>query len=359
LPAGARAFSTPDTAPDAPNKNSNALHTMGLGNQVRELPLLRTVTAVETDGGMQSPAMCKLRNQTLRLSGQIVDLVDPDQLPQPAEDVPVLLPTPGASVGERGRETGQDPERRRMLGRQVELADIICFTLMPTPTVGMTMGGSEARSGDRNGEKLLPGVAKDLAELNGGQLLPTPDAYAGNRGGASDPDHRRANGRTVSLADATCFLPTPKASDGEKGGPNQRGSKGDRTMPSTAVALADESGIQWGVYEPAIRRWEAIMGPAPSPTEPNARGALRLSPRFTEWMMGQPAGWITDPAIGISSKDMLKACGNGVVTQQAVAALQDMLDSSTAMDPPERELPTPDGELPGQMSLLDGLEGTA
>jgi DNA (cytosine-5)-methyltransferase 1 len=42
-------------------------------------------------------------------------------------------------------------------------------------------------------------------------------------------------------------------------------------------------------------------------------------------MMGLPDGWVTDPAIGISRNDQLKACGNGVVPQQAFAALQDML----------------------------------
>jgi DNA (cytosine-5)-methyltransferase 1 len=44
-------------------------------------------------------------------------------------------------------------------------------------------------------------------------------------------------------------------------------------------------------------------------------------------MMGLPEGWVTDPAIGISRNDQLKACGNGVVPQQAAAALQDMLRS--------------------------------
>jgi hypothetical protein len=42
--------------------------------------------------------------------------------------------------------------------------------LLPTPTVGMTMGGSLTRSGKRSGELLLPGVAKMLGET----LLPTP-----------------------------------------------------------------------------------------------------------------------------------------------------------------------------------------
>jgi len=42
-------------------------------------------------------------------------------------------------------------------------------------------------------------------------------------------------------------------------------------------------------------------------------------------MMGLPAGWVTDPAIGISRNEQLKACGNGVVPQQATEALRDML----------------------------------
>ncbi|MDQ0102331.1 rRNA processing protein Krr1/Pno1 [Paenarthrobacter nicotinovorans] len=42
-------------------------------------------------------------------------------------------------------------------------------------------------------------------------------------------------------------------------------------------------------------------------------------------MMGIPEGWVTDPAIGISRNEQLKACGNGVVPQQAMAALRDML----------------------------------
>jgi hypothetical protein len=91
------------------------------------------------------------------------------------------------------------------------------------------------------------------------------------------------------------------------------------------------SGTVWGEYEPVIRRWEQIMGtPAPSPTEITSKGTHRLSARFTEWMMGQPAGWITDPSIGISRNEQLKACGNGVVTQQAVAALSVMLARSDA-----------------------------
>jgi DNA (cytosine-5)-methyltransferase 1 len=39
--------------------------------------------------------------------------------------------------------------------------------------------------------------------------------------------------------------------------------------------------------------------------------------------MGVPEGWICD--VDISRNDKLKAAGNGVVPQQAAAALRDML----------------------------------
>lgn len=83
----------------------------------------------------------------------------------------------------------------------------------------------------------------------------------------------------------------------------------------------------WGNYAHAITRWEWVTGrPAPRPTEPTGRNSgERLSPRFTEWMMGLPDGWVTDPAIGITRNEQIKACGNGVVPQQAIAALRDML----------------------------------
>lgn len=48
--------------------------------------------------------------------------------------------------------------------------------------------------------------------------------------------------------------------------------------------------------------------------------------------MGLPEGHVTDPAIGISRNEQLKACGNGVVPQQAYVALMDMKLTFEAMD---------------------------
>ena len=68
--------------------------------------------------------------------------------------------------------------------------------------------------------------------------------------------------------------------------------------------------------------------PAPEPTEPGRKGNQRLSARFTEWVMMQPAGWITDVP-GVTRNQALKALGNGVVPLQAAHALRVMLDRMT------------------------------
>lgn len=78
--------------------------------------------------------------------------------------------------------------------------------------------------------------------------------------------------------------------------------------------------IDWRQYAPAIARWERITRPAPAPTVPGLNGRHRLSPRFTEWMMGLPEGHVTGH--GLSAKDALRLCGNGVVPQQAAHALR-------------------------------------
>ena len=132
----------------------------------------------------------------------------------------------------------------------------------------------------------------------------------------------------------------------EKGGPNQAGSSGDLMLPSAVQPS------RWGQYAAAIQRWETLTRPAPPPTVRDwdkwrkrkharvrsrkpvgMRGSIRfmidgpppqLSPAFSEWMMGLPAGWVTDVP-GITRNEALKALGNGVVPQQCAAALNHLL----------------------------------
>ena len=85
------------------------------------------------------------------------------------------------------------------------------------------------------------------------------------------------------------------------------------------------SHVEWGPFDAAIRRWELIRGTSvPEPTITGARGGRKLSPFFVEWMMGLPAGWVTEVP-GISINDQLALLGNGVVPAQAWLALRDMV----------------------------------
>lgn len=158
-----------------------------------------------------------------------------------------------------------------------------------------------AAQAGRHGHALAGAGGPDLT------LLPTPTSNLGSNGGPQDPDKRRAGGHSVSIEDAVHglqLLPTPRATN----------------MENRQNGLTD-----WGKYAASIARWEAIHGPAPAPTMTSPRsGNQQLSPAFTEWMMGLPAGWITDVP-GITRNESLKACGNGVVPQQAIAALRHML----------------------------------
>lgn len=91
------------------------------------------------------------------------------------------------------------------------------------------------------------------------------------------------------------------------------------------VPSSPRNAERFGRYAPAIARQEQAFGyPAPSPTEPGKNGRPRLSARFAEWMMGAPPGWITDVP-GVTSNEAIRMAGNGVVRQQALAALRHMI----------------------------------
>lgn len=107
-----------------------------------------------------------------------------------------LLKTPTSQLAVNGGS--QHPGKRKAGGHGPTLADEVEH-LLPTPTVAMATGGNAVGGGERGDELLLPGVAIAAAR---GRLLPTP-----------------------------------RASDGTKGGPNQRGSSGDLMLPSAVQRL--------------------------------------------------------------------------------------------------------------------------
>lgn len=108
------------------------------------------------------------------------------------------------------------------------------------------------------------------------------------------------------------------AADPSRDGRDEGRAEPARQQGRPDAALSGEPDVQWGEYEPAVRRWEHVLGrPAPRPTD--ALG--RLSPAFVEWMQGLPAGHVTSVR-GMPRGAQLKALGNGVVPQQAAAALR-------------------------------------
>lgn len=122
---------------------------------------------------------------------------------------------------------------------------------------------------------------------------------------------RRRWGRPAHLGDAVA--------DTESDGRDERWAKSNGLVGGPDAAVG--SGLHWGDYAPAIRRWEHITGRvAPAPTRTGRRGGQQLSPAFVEWMMGLSAGHVTD-VDGLSRADQLRLLGNGVVPQQAAAAL--------------------------------------
>lgn len=156
-------------------------------------------------------------------------------------------------------------------------------------------------------------------------------ATVGNGGGQSTADAHLASGKARGNPrhDSQRIRVEPMGLAASLADPNFTGL--ERSESSQQHELLASSGpIIWGDYGPAIARWERVIGrAAPRPTEPGRTGAPRLSPAFVEWMMGLPAGWVTDPAIGISRNEQLKALGNGVVPQQAALALDVLLQGAT------------------------------
>lgn len=131
------------------------------------------------------------------------------------------------------------------------------------------------------------------------------------------------------------LLPTPVARDGSsrgEGSPEYWASRRDDPSRATkgiplgaAVALLPSLGDRWDKYGPAVAHWGRVTGrPAPDPTEVGPRGGQRLTAVVSEWMMGLPAGYLTDH---VGRVDALRIAGNGVCPMHGAHALRLLLAS--------------------------------
>lgn len=205
--------------------------------------------------------------------------------------------------------------------------------LLPTPRTTDTNGAGRATN-LQGGIDLRTAVA----------LLPTPRASDGEKG-RGNPGQVYGSGSLplsgavallpTPMADrfgtnqggAAALLPTPRATD--VGTPGRRSSEGWRPQLGQAVAELLLPGVAtrpevWGKFAEAIALWESITGtPAPAPTEPGKNGGRRLSPLLPEWMMGLRPGLLTDR---LGRAAALKGAGNGVVPQAGAAAYRMLVE---------------------------------
>jgi DNA (cytosine-5)-methyltransferase 1 len=214
--------------------------------------------------------------------------------------------------------------------------------LMPTPN---TMEHREIKTPEQIAvlKEKSPGGYRNLREevINN---LPTPTTRDYKDGTAEHEREGIVQTDTVARAifnSGEILLPTTRVSMAHGATSKEIQAGNPKSRIETEVMLGE---VSWGKFEPAIRRWEAVMNrPAPAPTLPDGKdGAHRLSPWFTEWMMGLPESWICDPEIGLTRNEQLKACGNGVVPQQAELALRILLEGvDFSLGGGQVNLPTP------------------
>ncbi len=215
-----------------------------------------------------------------------------------------MLRTPSAIEGQGGAISEKDAREK---GRMLELRDQM------------------AQLAFENGLKVSESVTNSL--------MPTPtvaDTFTDN---LKSTQQKPGSMHSVTLAQAVIrpdLMPTPCARDFKDGTADRirDGKVQTDSVAKTVINSGEVNGVNFGKFQAAIDRWARVIGrPAPAPTLPDGKdGNHRLSPLFTEWLMGLPEGWITDPSLGISRADQLKLAGNGVCPQQAELALTILLD---------------------------------
>lgn len=184
---------------------------------------------------------------------------------------------------------------------------------------------------------------RSAVERSGGQ--PAANAPGLGRGeGRPEPTRQQRRPGPALSSRAT---PAHTHSDGREGqqrsGPGL-GARGD----------ADGRGAKrWGRFGLAVARWEAVTDRR-SPWATDSRE--RLNPAFVEWMMGLSEGHVT-AVPGLTRTQQLQALGNGVVPQQAAAALRLLVERAQAEVAPPLEADL-DGDCPGHAPAPDDWRRT-
>lgn len=328
--------------------------------EIPEESMLRTPSAIEGDGGAISENQARERGRMVQVRDQMAQLAFENGLKVAPGIAESLLPTPN-TMEHREIKTPEQIEalREKSPGGYRNLREVVVNelpdqvdNLLPTvlangpmrnsrramvthPTKRSGVGLNQAieiaqgilprefESWDEVPASLISDESDDMV------LLRTPMASEGSKAPAQQDSETKGKTGQVWLSNQAKdisnenmqLLGTPRATASESSAVQV-----DQGAPK--ARLEDQVlTINWGKFEPAIRRWEYILGrPAPAPTKPDGKdGAHRLSSSFTEWMQGLPEGWICGH--GLSRVQELKMAGNGVCPQQATYALTLLLNT--------------------------------
>lgn len=180
--------------------------------------------------------------------------------------------------------------------------------LLPSPRAADGRRGPTLNSPAHKGGKDLVTVVVELYREQPEVYFKTPTANLGTNGSAQHPDKRKAGGHGPNLQDEVCFLLNVS--------PDAQEADGPHSPPEW-----------WGKFAPAVHRWERLTGKAaPVPVQRGPRGGIRLAPRFCEWLMGLPEGWVTEVP-GVNVNEQLARIGNGVVPAQAYHAFKLLMEA--------------------------------
>lgn len=164
--------------------------------------------------------------------------------------------------------------------------------MWPTPQVVMP-DHTETRTLDEMGRMVTTSgddYAMNLVEAV--RLWPTPMSYS--PGNTHAPGLTKLDIEVRGLYPGEKYgskmWPTPLGSDGEKGGPNQRGGSGDLRLSSAVHLYPTPSSRDWkGPTKERRLRDGKVRRPCDDTLDQRVGG--QLNPDFVEWLMNFPKGW--------------------------------------------------------------------
>lgn len=222
--------------------------------------------------------------------------------------------------------------------RQVPLEEVA--KLWPTPDANVFQDGHDCtpeewdarRQRLKENAKTPNGNGCGIPLAMAAQLWRSPGACSPNslRGVGRDPNTRLAAGKQVNLQDQASFWATPRATDGEKGGPNQSFSAGSTPLatmscqfspPDQMTRSGEPSSNDSLSLLPRYRRWLYSRVGVPWKEMPTDEEELRanpvqLNPWFVDWLQGWPIGWTDFAPVATEwsrFKQLLHSLSSGVV----------------------------------------------